>query len=82
MSVNQNTSNSKGQLKTKRGSMNRPQSGLIDSDYYTGFRSDIENDSLTTPSYKTRLYSLFKQIEREFDLLYQENQNRKYFEMI
>ncbi|KAJ8942063.1 hypothetical protein NQ314_010171 [Rhamnusium bicolor] len=73
MSVNQNTSNSKIQ-KSKRGSMIRPQSGLIDGDFYTGFRSDIENEPLSA-AYKTRLYTLFRQIEKEFDLLYQENQN-------
>lgn len=54
--------------------MIRPQSGLIDGDYYMGFRSDVENEPLS-PAYKTRLYTLFRQIEKEFDLLYQENQN-------
>ncbi|XP_018568087.1 WD repeat-containing protein 37 isoform X2 [Anoplophora glabripennis] len=73
MSVIQNTSNSKIQ-KNKRGSMIRPQSGLIDGDYYMGFRSDAENEPLS-PAYKTRLHTLFRQIEKEFDLLYQENQN-------
>lgn len=57
--------------------MIRPQSGLIDGDYYMGFRSDVENESLS-PAYKTRLYTLFRQIEKEFDLLYQENQNCKF----
>ncbi|KAJ8924039.1 hypothetical protein NQ315_006816 [Exocentrus adspersus] len=72
MSVTQNTPNSKIQ-KNKRGSMIRPHSGLIDGDYYMGFRSDAENEPLS-PAYKTRLYTLFRQIEKEFDLLYQENQ--------
>lgn len=77
MSVNQNTPNSKIQ-KAKRGSLNRPQSaGVMDSDFSTGFRSDIENDSLSG-TYKTRLHALFAQIEKEFDLLYQENQNCKF----
>lgn len=75
MSVNQSTPNSKVQ-KSKRGSMNRPQSG-IDGDVYVGFRSDVENDSIS-PAYRARLHILFRQIEKEFDLLYQENQNRKY----
>ncbi|CAH0551872.1 unnamed protein product [Brassicogethes aeneus] len=75
MSVNQNTPSSKfNQKEKKRGSMNRPQSGIIDTDYYVGFRSDIENESLS-PAYKTKLHTLFRQIEKEFDLLYQENQN-------
>ncbi|XP_074034371.1 WD repeat domain 37 [Leptinotarsa decemlineata] len=60
--------------KSKRGPMNRPPSGLIDSEFYTGFRSDIENESVS-PAYKLRLFALFRQIEKEFDLLYQENQN-------
>ncbi|KAF7277875.1 hypothetical protein GWI33_009129 [Rhynchophorus ferrugineus] len=74
MSLSQNTPYSKMQ-KTKRGSMNRPQSAAImDSDFSTGFRSDIENDSLTL-AYKGKLHALFMQIEKEFDLLYQENQS-------
>ncbi|CAG9764833.1 unnamed protein product [Ceutorhynchus assimilis] len=73
MSVNQNTPYSKIH-KNKRGSFNRPQSATImDSDFSTGFRSDMENDSLSL-TYKTRLHVLFNQIEKEFDLLYQENQ--------
>lgn len=90
MSVNQNTSCTGGTStsnKVKRSSMNRPQSGGLLDDVYIGFRSDIENDSITTntitaatstpppPSYKARLFNLFRQIEKEFDLLYQENQN-------
>lgn len=74
MSVNQSTPNSKVQ-KGKRGSMNRPQSA-VDGDVYTGFRSDLENDSLS-PAYRSRLHILFRQIEKEFDLLYQENLNCK-----
>lgn len=79
MSVNQNTPYSKIS-KTKRGSLNlnRPQSATImDSDFSTGFRSDIENDSVSM-AYKTRLHALFVQIEKEFDLLYQENQSREF----
>lgn len=77
MSVNQNTPSSKHQQKEKkRGSMIRPQSGIIDTDYFTGFRSDLENETIS-PTYKIKLYTLFKQIEKEFDLLYQENQNCK-----
>ncbi|XP_056638108.1 WD repeat-containing protein 37 isoform X1 [Diorhabda sublineata] len=72
MSVNQIVANNK-LSKNKRGQMTRPSSGIIESDLYTGFRSDIENDSIS-PSYKNRLYNLFRQIEKEFDLLYQENQ--------
>lgn len=72
MSLNQTVSNNKTQ-KAKKSSMMRLQGDLIDTDSY-GFRSDVENDSLS-PAYKTRLYSLFRQIEREFDLLYRENQN-------
>ncbi|CAH1108671.1 unnamed protein product [Psylliodes chrysocephalus] len=72
MSVNQNTPNNK-QTKSKRAQMTRPSSGLIDSEFLMGFRSDVENDS--SPTYKIRLYNLFRQIEKEFDLLYQENQS-------
>lgn len=76
MSFSQNTPYSKMQ-KTKRGSMNRPQSAAImDSDFSTGFRSDIENDSMSL-AYKSKLHALFMQIEKEFDLLYQENQSCK-----
>lgn len=49
----------------------------MDSDFSTGFKSDIENDSLSM-AYKARLHTLFAQIEKEFDLLYQENQSCKY----
>lgn len=56
--------------------MNRPTSGLIDAELYMGFKSDMENESMS-PAYKIRLYNLFKQIEKEFDLLYQENQTCK-----
>jgi hypothetical protein len=76
MSVNQNISNSKVQSKEKRSSMNRPQSGVIDGDFY-GFRSDVENDCPLTPAYKTKLFNLFRLIEKEFDILYQENQTCK-----
>lgn len=75
MSVSQNTPTNKIP-KFKRGSMNRPSSGLIDAELYMGFKSDIENEPIS-PAYKIRLYALFKQIEKEFDLLYQENQTRK-----
>ncbi|XP_044263614.1 WD repeat-containing protein 37 isoform X2 [Tribolium madens] len=75
MSVNQNISNSKVQSKAKRGSMNRPQSGILDGDIFYGFRSDIENDCPLTPAYKTKLFNLFRLIEKEFDILYQENQS-------
>lgn len=76
MSVNQNTPTNKIP-KFKRGSMNRPISGLIDAELYMGFKSDIENEPIS-PAYKIRLYTLFKQIEKEFDLLYQENQTCKF----
>lgn len=76
MSVGQSTPYSKLH-KTKRGSVNRPQSAAImDSDFSTGFKSDIENDSVAM-AYKARLHTLFAQIEKEFDLLYQENQSCK-----
>lgn len=71
MSVNQTTPSNKVQ-KGKRNSMNRPQS-TIDGDVYIGLtRSDIDNEA-----YRTRLHNLFREIQREFDLLYQENQNCK-----
>ncbi|XP_008193980.1 WD repeat-containing protein 37 isoform X4 [Tribolium castaneum] len=66
---------SKVQSKAKRGSMNRPQSGIIDGDIFYGFRSDIENDCPLAPAYKTKLFNLFRLIEKEFDILYQENQS-------
>lgn len=72
MSVSQVAPANKVQ-KGKRNSMNRPQS-TVDGDVYIGFRNDIDNES---PAYRIRLYALFKQIEKEFDLLYQENQNCK-----
>lgn len=74
MSVNQTASSNKVQ-KGKRNSMNRPQS-TIDSDIYIAFKSDLDNDAVL-PAYRTRLHNLFRQIEREFELLYQENQNCK-----
>lgn len=74
MSVNQLTSSNKVQ-KGKRNSMNRPQS-TIDSDIYIAFKTDIDNDTIL-PAFRTRLHNLFRQIEREFELLYQENQNCK-----
>lgn len=70
MSVNQSTPNSKVQ-KSKRGSMNRPNSA-VDGDVYLGFRADLDNDA--SQVYRTKLHNLFRQIEREFDILYQENQ--------
>lgn len=54
--------------------MTRPQSATNDGDIFIGFRVDYDNDGVT-PAYKTRLLSLFKQIEKEFDILYKENQS-------
>lgn len=59
----------------KRTSMPRPQS-TIESEIGMGFRSDAEADPML-PAFRVRLHYLFKQIEREFELLHQENQNRK-----
>lgn len=59
--------------------MNRPPSSVIDGDMYYGFRSDLENDIQLAPAYKTKLFNLFRLIEKEFDVLYQENQNCEYF---
>lgn len=75
MSVQQIPSNSKVS-KSKRPSMNRPQS-TIDGDIYAGIRSEVENETMA-PAYRSRLHNLFRQIEKEFDLLYQENQSCKY----
>lgn len=72
MSVNQTTPTGIKPLKGKRNSMTRPQSGI--DEVYSNFRSDIENDSLS-PAYRIRLHNLFRQIEKEFELLYQENQS-------
>lgn len=74
MSVNQTTPTGKP-LKGKRNSMTRPQSAI--DEVYTSFRSDLENDTLA-PAYRIRLHNLFRQIEKEFELLYQENQTRKF----
>lgn len=86
MSVNPNTPSGKVQQKSgssssgnKRhsSSMNRPQSTIEGESggYYTGLiRSEYENEALV-PGYKVKLHGLFRQIEREFELLYQENQN-------
>lgn len=60
-------------LKGKRSSMPRPQS-TIESEIGTGFRSDAETETMFPP-FRVRLQYLFKQIEREFELLHQENQN-------
>lgn len=81
MSVNQNNSSSKVPPKGKRSSMNRPQSGVIDGDFFYGLRSDIENECPLTPAYKTKLFNLFRLIEKEFDVLYQENQTCKLWMM-
>lgn len=74
MSVNQVTPANKVQ-KGKRNSMNRPQS-TIDGDVYVGFRNDIDNES---PAHRIRFHALLKQIEREYDLLHQENQHCKFY---
>lgn len=68
MSLNQNQLSHKAS-KNKRSSMNRPTSGSnLDGD------SNYARNDLDEPAYKSKLMSLFKQIEKEFDLLYQENQ--------
>lgn len=74
--INQALSSNKN-IKGKRSSMPRPQS-TIESEIGTGFRSDAETDPML-PTYRVRLHYLFKQIEREFDLLHQENQNCRLF---
>lgn len=61
--------------KGKRSSMNRPTSA-IDGDVYTPLRGDYDQDSMPL-GHKARLFELFRQIEKEFDLLYQENQTCK-----
>lgn len=73
--INQSFSNNKN-IKGKRSSMPRPQS-TIENEMGTGFRSDIEADTMV-PTFRVRLHYLFKQIEREFDLLHQENQSCTY----
>lgn len=75
MSVNQTTPTGKP-LKGKRNSMARPQSAI--DEVYGSFRYDLENDALS-PTYRIRLHNLFRQIEKEFELLYQENQSRKQY---
>lgn len=61
--------------KGKRNSMPRPSSTV--EDLYANLRNEMDNDSVT-PTYRVRLHNLFRQIEKEFDLLYQENQSREY----
>lgn len=59
----------------KRGSMNRPQSAVEGGEgWYQGPRSECDNE-LAAPPYRAKLHALFRQIEREFEALYQENQN-------
>lgn len=70
MSVHQIAPNSK--TKNKRSSMTRPAS-TVDGDNYMGFRSDMESEAVS-PAYRARLHNLFRQIEKEFDILYHENQ--------
>ncbi|XP_022912996.1 WD repeat-containing protein 37 [Onthophagus taurus] len=70
MSVSQVNSANKP-LKGKRNSMNRPQS-TIEGDIYITYKNELDSDQ---PNYRTKLHTLFKQIEKEFDLIYQENQN-------
>lgn len=62
--------------------MNRPQSGVIDGDFFYGLRNDIENECPLTPAYKTKLFNLFRLIEKEFDVLYQENQTCNFWKML
>lgn len=70
MSINQTPSSGKS-FKVKRNSMARPQSTI--EDVYSSLRSDLD-DSLN-PAYRLRLHNLFRQIEKEFEILYQENQS-------
>ncbi|KAK9874097.1 hypothetical protein WA026_002451 [Henosepilachna vigintioctopunctata] len=74
MSINNIASTGKTP-KSKRNVLNRPaSSSLLEGDLFLSHRVDLENEGLNT-AYKSKLYSLFKQIEKEFDNLYQENQN-------
>lgn len=83
MSVNQNTPSGKVQkIASKRnsGPMNRPQSTIEGEGYYAGLmRPEYENE-LAIPAYRMKLHNLFRQIEKEFELLYQENQNCELFD--
>lgn len=74
--INQSFTSSNKNLKVKRTSMPRPPS-TVDTDIGYGFRSDAEGDAML-PAFRTRLHYLFRQIEREFDLLYQENQTCRF----
>lgn len=76
MSASTNSTAGKSQ-KTKRNILSRPaSSSILEGDYFLSSRMDMDNDGVT-PAYKTKLLALFKQIEKEFDLLYQENQTCK-----
>lgn len=46
--------------------------------HYVTFRSELE-DSPIPPALRCRLYDLFQQIEKEFEMLYTENIGCKYF---
>lgn len=73
MSATSNTTAGKTQ-KTKRNVLSRPaSSSILEGEYFLSSRIEVENDGIT-PAYKTKLLALFKQIEKEFDVLYQENQ--------
>lgn len=45
--------------------------------HYVSFRSELE-DSPIPPTLRCRLYDLFQQIEKEFEMLYTENLGCKY----
>lgn len=48
--------------------------------HYVTFRSELE-DSPIPPALRCRLYDLFQQIEKEFEMLYTENLGCKYFHL-
>lgn len=48
--------------------------------HYVTFRSELE-DSPIPPALRCRLYDLFQQIEKEFEMLYTENLGCKYFSL-
>lgn len=48
--------------------------------HYVTFRSELEDNSIP-PALRCRLYDLFQQIEKEFEMLYTENLGCKYFEL-
>lgn len=65
-----------GKSTKKRSTMAKLQS-VLDGENYLGIRGEVEGEFIQPP-FKTRLRELFRQIEKEFDILYAENLSCKF----